>query len=508
MKHLLSLAAVAAVFLFMNSCQQDQLISPEHPQSVAATDLHRIPRERAIAELNSFLDAIDADDITRGGAPRKIKEIIPVLADNCIETTRMSEDEAAAAIDTLLYLVNFEDENGYAVLSATQYLAPILAVTDSGSTNPEDWKVPITEAGSIFDFDDCCVLDDEEEDDDDGPEPAFPIQPKDSLIVPNPEIGINHTSHNNTTRAAASGEGNHTFDFVRRTICDYCDITLIDRQEDLGNGGGGNSGGGNTGGGNNGDTDPAPDPAEWQVVAQVQPMLQTQWHQRPPFNMYCPSKDNADTDYGGHAPAGCVAVALGQIIAYNKYPEKIENRSYDWDKIATTTTASDSAQKSEVARLLATIGSSNYLDLKYRTNSTSGSADNAYETLKNLGYKNPHKYCGYKENTILTFLDSDRPFYIGAISPKKHSFDNKRSGHAWVIDGYIKRQRGSQTEVLMHCNMGWDGQCDGYYHSGIFDTTQIKNEDGSSEEGSENNDKFKFCKRYRFLKYDKPNATN
>jgi len=60
----------------------------------------------------------------------------------------------------------------------------------------------------------------------------------------------------------------------------------------------------------------------------------------------------------------------------------------------------------------------------------------------------------------------------------------------------------------MHCNMGWDGQCDGYYHSGIFDTTQIKDEDGSPEEGAEKNNRYKFCKHYRFLKYDKPNTTN
>lgn len=520
MKHLLSLATIAVVTLFLNGCKQEQEIELERTQPVANIDPHRIPREQAIAELNSLLDVIDADNITRGGAPRRIKEVIPVLADNCLETTRMSEDEAAAAIDTLLYLVNFEDENGYAVLSATEYLAPILAVTDSGSTDPKDWLTSEI-AGYIWDFD-CCVLDDDNEDkgddEEDDPKIAFPILPKDSLINLNPEIGGSSAGYPDVTRAATVDGGNHEFEFVRRTIYDYCEFIMIDRQEDLGNGGGGNSGGGNSGGGNsgsgnsgggnNGNTDPAPDPAEWRTLAQVQPMLQTIWNQKYPFNMYCPSKNNADTEYMGHAPAGCVAVALGQIIAYNRYPEKIENRTYDWDQIATTTIYSSLAAQSEVARLLATIGSSKYLKLSYGTNSSGGTADNAYETLKNLGYKHPHKYCGYKESTILTFLDSDRPFYIGAKSPKKYSYDKKGHGHAWVIDGYIKRQRGNQTEVLVHCNMGWSGKCNGYYSSGIFDTTQIKDEDGSQEEGAENNNRLKFCKYYRFLKYDKPNTTN
>lgn len=60
-------------------------------------------------------------------------------------------------------------------------------------------------------------------------------------------------------------------------------------------------------------------------------------------------------------------------------------------------------------------------------------------------------------------------------------------GHAWVVDGFIRRERmvkiydertlklsfsSMQSETLFHCNWGWGGTCDGYYASGIFNTDE------------------------------------
>ena len=42
--------------------------------------------------------------------------------------------------------------------------------------------------------------------------------------------------------------------------------------------------------------------------------LTTIWHQNPPFN------DNAPVKGGVKAPAGCVAIALGQIFSYYENP--------------------------------------------------------------------------------------------------------------------------------------------------------------------------------------------
>ena len=46
-------------------------------------------------------------------------------------------------------------------------------------------------------------------------------------------------------------------------------------------------------------------------------------------------------------------------------------------------------------------------------------------------------------------------------------------GHAWIIDGGRRttHSSGNFTTTYVHCNMGWDGKCDGYYLNAVFDTT-------------------------------------
>ena len=62
-------------------------------------------------------------------------------------------------------------------------------------------------------------------------------------------------------------------------------------------------------------------------------------------------------------------------------------------------------------------------------------------------------------------------------------------GHAWVIDGgyhytvtglRYNYDGGADLATLeykkVHCNYGWDGECDGYYTEGLFDTSEINND--------------------------------
>ena len=47
-----------------------------------------------------------------------------------------------------------------------------------------------------------------------------------------------------------------------------------------------------------------------QVHAQVEPLIQTAWHQNKPYNAYCPDG----------MLAGCVAIAMAQVMNYYRYP--------------------------------------------------------------------------------------------------------------------------------------------------------------------------------------------
>lgn len=478
--------SVAFIFaaLSLASCQREPAVQPITEADKTIPSYH-VPREKALAELNSFLADVDANNTTRGGKIRQIKDVTPILDDKFQNATRVSEDEAAAAIDTLLYMVNFEDEEGYAVLSAVDFLAPIIAVIDEGSSDSLIASSPI--GGGIWDVeeDDCCVIYDEDEVSDDW---EVIVPPSDSIGLINP---LSH-SHEITRTSETSSAVKHNLRFVSHMINDYCEFRLIDHQNP--NGDGGESGG----------SEPVDQPQNWVILGQVQPMLDTEWTQYWPFNAYCPSKPNSSVSYlNGRAPVGCTAVALGQIVAYHQYPEEVITYWPNWNIISTVTKESPDADKYLVARLLSILGS-NYIDMTYNTYSSSSGISNVSKAMKRLGYRNVSTRSGYNEQEIFTYLLSDRPIYIRAVSPKSENQDNERLGHAWVIDGYIKRQRGTQIETMMHCNMGNGRNTNGYYASKVFDTTKVMDEDGNFLPVAPSNPRYNFCKNYKTIRYDKP----
>lgn len=56
------------------------------------------------------------------------------------------------------------------------------------------------------------------------------------------------------------------------------------------------------------------------------PLLTTSWHQRDPYNYYCPIGN------GGRSVVGCVATAAAQILAYWRWPQEgMGEHSYLWD---------------------------------------------------------------------------------------------------------------------------------------------------------------------------------
>jgi len=85
-------------------------------------------------------------------------------------------------------------------------------------------------------------------------------------------------------------------------------------------------------------------------------------------------------------------------------------------------------------------------------------------------------------------LDGNMPVMMRGGAAVK-SANGKRGGHFWVVDGYgsmtylyqyFRHTAAKQivystltlnNSLMVHCNMGWDGDSDGWYIYGIFDTT-------------------------------------
>ena len=330
------------------------------------------------------------------------------------------------------------------------------------------------------------------------------VPPSDSIGLINP---LSHSHEITRTNESASAV-NHNVKFVLRLINDYCEFKMIDHNNPGGSGdySGGNTGGtgnDNSGSGSSGDDSGYQPPQDWVILGQVQPLLRTEWKQTDPFNAYCPEKNNAGTALNGHAPAGCTAVALGQILAYNQYPEEVITYWPNWNIISNVTLSSTNAEKMLVARLLYILGT-NYIDMTYNTYSSSSGISKVSKAMKRMGYQNVSIRKGYSEQEIFTYLLSDRPIYIRAVSPKSENVDNDRAGHAWVIDGYIKRQRGTQIETMIHCNMGNGRSSNGYYASKVFDTTKVMDEDGNFLPVAPSNPRYNYCKNYKTIRYDKP----
>ena len=224
-----------------------------------------------------------------------------------------------------------------------------------------------------------------------------------------------------------------------------------------------------------------PRPVYWtvnEVIAQKAPLLRTKWHQGIPYNYSCP--DNAK--------AGCVAIATAQIIYYNRFPNYIEDEVFNWNLISQfefdyEPFPSESAEDA-VASFIHKVAEKVHTEFE---NNSASDIFYAKNLLQTSGYSNV-TLSSYALFPIRTKVANNLPVLIQGKTA------DSPWGHAWVIDGCniyeIQRWvREYQTELLydeyiesrvshnlLHCNFGEAGKCDGYYSSGVFDMTNMREE--------------------------------
>ncbi len=223
--------------------------------------------------------------------------------------------------------------------------------------------------------------------------------------------------------------------------------------------------------------DDAPQPTEMSVIAatktKIVPLLSlTKWAQGLPFNQGCPSYST--TDGTRYCPAGCVAIAMAQIMYYYKsnygslaipaYTSSNDNFVNERPALPATTfnwgimnpwyndAASSSASAKEVQKLVKYCGQA--VEMAYGKNSSSATSQrNAFTCY--FGYdklsqqiKREDVNATTWENVIYTEIASGRPVFISA---RKLS-----GGHAFICDGY-------DGNGLYHINWGWRGSNNGYF---------------------------------------------
>lgn len=445
-KHLLLFVLVA---LFA-SCVTDGL-ETTLPATEPAADPMAVSIDEALGEMYSVMDELYGP-ATRSSRPA-IATIETFKGKHAAGQTRSDEPLP----ENLYYIVNFENEGGFAIMGADRRVDPLICITEAGSMTLADLLSPSVTTRS-------------------GSEP-YTLE---NLWTPYSSVEDWYDPEDDYDPE----EGEYQIGTLGDALQDRIK-KIITRLP----------------------PEPTPTPVsytyvygEWTDAVKTGPFLTTKWHQGNPFNLLCP----------GQYVAGCVPIAVAQIIAYNEKP----SASYfgvtsTWKEIKNYDPAKNVPDiRRDISIIISAIGSG--VNARYNywgSGETFALPINAKKYMKKeLGYGGAKRRVGYKESVITSMVDKGKPVFIAAIDKKWNS------AHAWVIDGSMRQNRtvkkyrsgqieGTSTEsrLLLHCNFGWSGRNDGYYLSNVFDLSKgpVATDTGDTEGGNTGN----YDWWYRIIEY-------
>ena len=210
---------------------------------------------------------------------------------------------------------------------------------------------------------------------------------------------------------------------------------------------------------------------ESKTATAVEPLLTEMWEQGCHYNELCPTFSKVPC---GHAEVGCVAVAMGQIMHYWRYPETgwgshsysnagltlsadFGNTVYDWDHMPDSLNDNSSDIEVEaVATLLFHCGVA--VDMQYTTNGSGADSGDVPDAL--IRYFNYSRRIHIEKRSdfsdeewmsmLKACLDLQQPVFYGG--------KGSQGSHAFVCDGY-------DGNDLLHFNWGW-GRANGYFAVG------------------------------------------
>lgn len=96
-----------------------------------------------MANLEEFL--VSLDNPTRADNPRRIGSV-EVVRNRNLATRSIAVSDA----DSLIYVVNFEDEQGFALLAADDRVSSPFFIGDSGSFDWRDYQATLVEQRTIY----------------------------------------------------------------------------------------------------------------------------------------------------------------------------------------------------------------------------------------------------------------------------------------------------------------------------------------------------------------------
>ena len=216
----------------------------------------------------------------------------------------------------------------------------------------------------------------------------------------------------------------------------------------------------------------------------VAPLLRSKWNQDHPYSLYTPTYKETDGDEQ-HSFAGCVAVAVAQLMYYHQWPAQGHGEKYHYKLGKRDFSAShyrwndmrpsygdneryigsgknrrvrpdDDPMFTSVAELMRDLGAA--VSMNYQPAASSSNSELAASALQTYfdydatdALYTSRLGINKTEQLITEELIGGFPVYISGMTKSGGNY-----GHAWVIDGIDANGR-------FHMNFGWGGQSDGYY---------------------------------------------
>lgn len=413
--YIILFAAVCCLALSCNELNTVKpIVDPEKP------DFHIIPQEDAIANLYSFMDEVEMN--TRSGEGRVIKTV-----DSYPVQTKGTDDVEA-------YIINFENNSGYAVLGARSDMTEIIAVTEKGNIDPVTLSIidPPSVGDSLG-----------------GRIPIGEIIPLDPIDGNGTETEIDDLTYNDLYNSQEDDYyiGGDVEEFISQTITNGIKYRELNSMPSYGL----VSPEAPEEGPENGNTSP------------ILPMLETNWGQSAPYNNFC--KLIGDE----RRLVGCSCLAAGMIFAYNQYPTtlRVNGVTIDWDTISSVQSLTSSSPEPQIIHIPLMLASIFWkCDRMAASGWTLVTPNQIKKCFMNMGYSNvqmlqANDYTDAMHTSTLAMLNSGKPVFISALGREPGSLW-LFNGHSWVIDG------SASDRSMLHCNWGWRGTSNGYFSKDCF----------------------------------------
>ena len=203
------------------------------------------------------------------------------------------------------------------------------------------------------------------------------------------------------------------------------------------------------------------------TYADIEPMTETKWNQRAPYNNLCPY----DATSGRRCVTGCVAVAFAQLMYYHRWPlhgtgshsyeykgqtysADFSASEYQWDKMKTCYEQDPNDDPDNiVAQLL--YDCAIMADSGFEPYGTCGWYDTE-RLSKYFSYNDDICWVDKKSLTNAAFIATVYGDLSKGLPILICGSDEYDDSHCWLVDGYKKGN-------YFSCNWGWGGSADGYY---------------------------------------------